>query len=567
MQKSVADLLLMEEYLAEVTVRYPKLAEACKLQRDGKTREAQQIYGELVAVPALTAICLHQMAVMAATGNDLGRAVDLFRHSLRLDPGQLHSYDGLAYGLGRLGRTPAALGALLDKGGLLQTTGRYAQAQAPYREILAVDPLYYGAYVNLGTCLALLHQLPEALWHLLGALDVYGRIDTTVADFCKVLRQRLADMGIRVAPARLPAGHPTGAIEKIEDAITTLGKVMTELRLPQEAILCHRRAVLMAPGFALAHWNLSLALLMVGDFSEGWKEYEWRWHWQGFPESTRRLPFQKWRGEPLQGKSIFVWAEQGFGDAMQFAPLARRLVAAGAQVVLEVTTPLFRLFQSSFPEVSVVERSVDGVVPALHRRCDLAAGLLSLPNFLALQRDELPLANKYFVVPQDIKKKWVAAVPGRDAMRVGIVWAGRPIPDLRRTVPYTSLTPLFNRRTFRWFSLQVGPQENEIPIVGNAAIEKLGAKLTDFAETAAAMERMDLIITIDSATAHLAGGLGKTVWLLLPWVTDWRWAESVDGSPWYPSMRIFQQPSEGNWSAVIDAVGHALDALENPVKQ
>lgn len=551
--------------MKELIDRFPGFAKALAEHQVGNLETARRHYEELVAEPALTAACLHQIAMLAIQQGREESAQGLLRHVIRIDPMFVPAYGALAQLLHRSGRNAAALGTLLEQGGILQMNEHFAQAEPSYLEILKHDPLHYGAYVNLGTCLAQMHRLPEALHAFLRALELYGRLNVQVAEFHQLLQRQLVEKRLIATMISLPTGLPSGSIEKIEDAITSLGKVMTEMCCTQEAILCHRMSVHLAPGFALAHWNLSLALLAAGDFEEGWQKYEWRWHWQGFPDRLRRLPIRRWQGEPLAGKSVFVWAEQGFGDTMQFAPLVRKLALLDVSITFEVPAPLVRLLRASLPEVHVIEAvEAEGSKrpPAKPAAFDFAVAQASLPALLRLGTADLPLEQGYLHPCSATIARWTERISECGALRIGVVWAGRPKPDPRRSIPFHLLNPLFNRRSIQWFSLQVGAAQNDIPRIGNSAIQNLAPWLTDFSETAGAILRMDLVITIDSAVAHLAGGLGKKAWLLLPWIADWRWSGDADRSDWYPEMNIFRQSSEGAWKDVIENVGRALDQLK-----
>lgn len=546
---------------------FPQFAEALALHARGDLEGARGLYLRLIERPRLTAACLQQLGVLATQRAEYELAAEIFRHSLKLDPSNLRTYSQLANTLSRVGRGAEGLAILLDQGCTLQSAGRYADAEQPYREILSHDRLNYGAYVNLGTCLAQMHRLPEATQQIFRAMQLYGRLDARVAIFEQELGQRIADrVGVPLNNT-LPPGLPSGRIEKIEDAVTTLGKIMTEFCLPDEAILCHRQSIELAPGYALAHWNLSLALLATGRYAEAWAEYEWRWHWDGFPDAKRQRHFPPWRGESLANKRVLVWAEQGFGDTLQFAPLVTRLAEMGAQVTFEVMHPLVRLLAQSLHGIAVVDSS-EKIQPLLHgNEFDFAVAHISLPAILGLRAESLPIAISSLRAEASAVTRWAQRIEPSGRCRAGIVWAGRSKPDARRSIPFQLLSPLFDRQTLKWYSLQVGPQAQDIPKVGNAAIDDLSNELTDFAETAAAMANLDLIVTIDTAAAHLAGALGKPTWLFLPWVSDWRWAATTTGasgskySAWYPSVRIFKQPGDGQWNEVIEAVGAELDRL------
>lgn len=547
---------------SELRSQFPQFDAAVQHHLRGDTGKAQQLYSALVFIPPLTAACLHQVGVLAERQGAITDALALYRVALRLDTSQPVMFHSLSQALRRLEQLPQALGVLMEQGGLLQLGRHFAQAETPYREILRHDPLCYGVYVNLGTCLAQLRRLREALNLLLGALILYGRQDVHIAQFGDVLCKSLVRLGHDVSLPTLPPGLPTGSLEKIEDTLTTLGKVMTEFRCTEEAIACHRLSIKMAPGFALAHWNLALALLEADDFTEGWERYEWRWHWSGFPDAKRRLPMASWHGEPLQGKRIYVWAEQGFGDAIQFVPLVKRLLALGATVTLEVSPQLCRLFQVSLRSVLVLPRHPDNAALAVKQGQDFSVSLMSLPHLLQLRSEDLPLDRNYLCAPSQAIDIWKLHLGRLRQLRVGIVWSGRATPDPRRSIPFAALAPLFNRRTIKWVSLQVGDAAMELPQAGNAAIENLAPRLSDFSDTAAAMMALDLVISIDSAPAHLAGALGRPVWVLLPRVADWRWKSQGGLSPWYPSMRLFRQTVDNQWTHVINEVGDALDRLD-----
>jgi hypothetical protein len=320
--------------------------------------------------------------------------------------------------------------------------------------------------------------------------------------------------------------------------------------------------VLQAPGFALGHWNLAIALLAAGIFEGGWSEYEWRWQWDGFPGTRRRLTAVAWSGEPLAGKRIVVWAEQGYGDVIQFAPLVSRLAEAGAEVVFEVPPPLLRLLQHNLAGVTVTRLPDSPFDSIPHFAPEFILPHMSLPHRLALVIDDLPLSTKPLrPIPAD-EPAWAQRIPAGPRRKVGLVWAGRPAhaDDARRSMPFRALRPLFRQRAVDWYSLQVGPRAADSRMAPIGRLTDLSPMLTDFAETAAAIARLDLVITVDTAVAHLAAAMGRPTWLLLSKVADWRWAKDAVADRWYPSVRIFRQRHAGDWPGVVKAVSEALGA-------
>ena len=550
---------LSQHPFAAIAEAVPAFGAAIRRHDSGDLQGARAAYLDLVDQPQLTSLCLHQLALIASARGEYPRAVELLRRSIRLDPNQPLAYHNLRAALERAGDPAGATAALVDLGCFFYNQGDYGQSAELFRQIIQRDPVNYAAQVNLGTALAWRGEYRDAARHLLLGAELYGRVVKEVGNFARLIQSRLGDwLDLKPGHSLLPPGLPSGAIEKVEDALTTLGKLLNDANKPEEAMLCLRKSVEMAPGFALGHWNLSLALLGAGDFAQGWREYEWRWHWDRFPEPRRLLPVPLWRGEPVRGKRILVWTEQGFGDAIHMVPLAARLVDQGAEVYLEAPRPLVRLFRNSFPDIEVIERPDNPHAIAIDTPMDFVIPLMSLPDRLRLSKADLPLTTDYLKPTGKDLTRWRDRLPAGDRPRIGVIWAGRPqhAEDNRRSIPFEQFRRLFDFDKVHWHSLQVGPAQAALQGVGG--VEDLSPHLNDFADTAAAMAQLDLVIAVDTGAMHLAAASGRPTWHLARTPPDWRWMLDRNSSPWYPSMRIFRQEGAGDWDQVLDEVMAAL---------
>jgi hypothetical protein len=332
-----------------------------------------------------------------------------------------------------------------------------------------------------------------------------------------------------------------------------LGIVLLGLGRVEEAKHHFKKAIQRNPNDRDSHGHLSLALLLEGNYRAGFREYEMRLPAaaaSGFPQPV-------WQGERLQNKRILLTAEQGVGDVIQFARYGPLVRERGGQVILEIPPTLARLFEWTTDKFETV-------IAGQHKiSFDLHCPLLSLPLRCRTDVDSIPPPQE-IKVPAEMKRRWTGIVGETDRPRVALVWAGNPlhIKDAYRSIPLPALTPLFEHPSIRWFSLQVGPAAGQIAANGwSDRILDVSPLLNDFAETAGALSKMDLLITVDTSVAHLAGTLRVPVWLLLPFVPDWRWLLKRDDSPWYPSMRLFRQPARGDWQSVINAVAAELSAI------
>jgi hypothetical protein len=312
------------------------------------------------------------------------------------------------------------------------------------------------------------------------------------------------------------------------------------------------------------HGNLGAALLRVGAYEEGWREHEWRLHPAALNSRHRDLPGRPWRGESLAGRSILLYGEQGFGDMVQFARYATPVAAAGGRVVLAVA-PELRELLGSVPGVSDVV-PLEGPLPD----CDFHAALMSCPHLLSTTLQTVPGDCPYITADPHRVALWAEHLRGLPGLRVGLVWAGNPRlanpalsrVDARRSLPLTRLRSLLVLPGVSMVSLQKGAaaaaQIADLP-ADERPLDPMAA-VSSFADTAAILANLDLVITVDTAVAHVAGALGRPVWILSRHDGCWRWLEGREDSPWYPTARLFHQRRPGDWDGVIERMARDLAA-------
>jgi tetratricopeptide (TPR) repeat protein len=321
-----------------------------------------------------------------------------------------------------------------------------------------------------------------------------------------------------------------------------------------EARAGYERTIALEPRHAKAHWNRSLLLLAAGEFEEGWEEFEWRWRKPDTP--PRQFPQPLWDGSRLEGRGILLHAEQGLGDTIQFIRYAKLVEQAGGKVCFECPRQLAPLLES----VEGIDILVEAGSALLG--FDVHAPLASLPRLFGTTAARIPAGVPYLRVGEAFAEKWRRRLEGTGGPRIGLVWAGNPQhpEDRLRSLRLEAFEPLAATQGVSWYSLQFGASASQAAHPpGGMNLVDLGPETEDFRDAAAAIQQLDLVISVDTAMAHLAGALARPVWVLLGYVPDWRWLLDRSDSPWYPSMRLFRQPRPGDWEAVIEAVADALE--------
>jgi len=529
-------------------------------QAAGNARQAELSCREILALDDAHFGAWHLLGIIALRAGDAVSAVSSIERAVALAPGRADCRSSLGFALTALGRREDAEAAFrkaieLDSssfeshfqlGNFRMERGRFAEAETCYRRALALVPAHAQTHNNLGLALGQQRRLEEAAGHFRRAAEIWPGYAEAHANLGHTLRLARRPQDAEEACRRALAAAPGMFVAQFNR-----GLALQDLGRLDEALACFRGANTADPNYPMAVASEAVLHLLRGNFAEGWPKYEARWRIGDLP--PRHFSQPQWRGEPLAGRTILLYAEQGFGDAIQFLRYVPLVIARGGQVVLEVHAPLVPL-AARIPGIKLVARGES--LPAF----DLQCALLSLPLAFGTKLDGIPANVPYLSPMPERVDHWAARIGQVPGVKVGIAWAGRSTHrnDHNRSIPLDRLKPLFEPAGARFFSLQVGAAARELAAIEPSAIDDLSGELIDFAETAAAIANLDLVICVDTAVAHLAGALGRPVWVLLPFPPDWRWLLGRGDSPWYPSMRLFRQRQGGDWAAVLGSVRQAL---------
>jgi len=438
-------------------------------------------------------------------------------------------------------------------GALLQEASRLDEAEISYQHALQIKPDFTEASSNLANTLKESGRLLEAEIYYRQAL--HGNPDSS--DLHSNLGVVLKDLG-RFEEAEACCLQALKINPDFAGAHNNLGIIHKESGSLLKAEKCYRTALQIQPDYAEAHSNLAITLLTRGMLMAGWEEMEWRWKTPQLTSGWRHFSQPQWRGEEARGKTLLIHAEQGLGDTLQFCRYASLAAESGLKVILEVQAPLVKLLRSLNGVDQVITR--DETLPPF----DLHCPMLSLPLALKTSLETIPSATAYLQADIAQIKEWqirLAALPNH-GYRVGLVWSGNShthwpqaaLIDRQRSISPEQLVPVLSLPVFAFFSLQ--KEGKEAP--DNLPIIDFMNEMKDFSDTAALIANLDLVITVDTAVAHLAGALGKPVWILNRFDSCWRWFREREDSPWYPSARLFRQPSPGEWKTVIEKVAEQL---------
>lgn len=522
------------EWIRRAVRQAPKaeylLSLATVLERQGRLEDARQHYSQALRLrPDDAGLWNHLGNLLWQLGRK-DEAAQHLQHALKLKPDYWEAAHNCGMLLLELGRHADAVkcfdaaeklnssAALYQMRAVcLSAVNRFEEAQADYERSIALDPSLAETHNNLG----LLH------WR-------FDRLEQAFACFDRALALR-------------PDFHAV---------LNNKAVVLLHLQLLDEAFATLQRSLAAAPNDAQTLFYLATLQLLTGDFERGWLAREARWRLPSVGLVDRGFSKPLWRGgQPLEGKTILLHSDEGLGDAIQFARYVPMVAALGAKVILEVEPPIQQLLGGITGVAECVSRSSS---PAFDLHCPLG----TLPLAFGTRLDTIPLAQGYVPAPPAGRvKAWKDRLGPHNRFRVGLVWAGNPDHknDHNRSMALRTLAPLLNCEV-EFVSLQKGVRDQDRAFLGeHPDIADLTQHLTDFSETAALISCLDLVISVDTSVAHLAGALGAPVWTLVPFNPDWRWLLSRSDSPWYQSMRLFRQTKRGDWASVVDDVRVELE--------
>ncbi len=442
--------------------------------------------------------------------------------------------------------------AMTNLGLALHAAGRLEEAVASYRNALMLAPDH-----------------PEILFNLANVFLELERIDEALANYDDVLAKNPSHVGALVNRGNtlLQFNRPVDAMSSYDKALaampghpqilTNRGHALRRLDRLLEALADFEAALVKGPEFPEARFEAAMTRLTLGDFDAGWRAYEWRWKTATFASQRRQLRAPLWLGDAaVSGRTILLHAEQGLGDTIQFIRYAPLLASRGAKVVCEVQPELLSLL-SRLEGVDMIAQGEP--LPPF----DLHCPLLSLPLAFATRPETIPASVPYLAPSAERLAHWRDRLPP-ELPRAGFVWSGSPSHknDRNRSIPLARLAALFADPQLRCFSLQSELRDADSEVLrGLPNLVHLGGELRDFADTAAVISLLDIVISVDTSVAHLAGALGKPVVILLPYAADFRWMRGSDDTPWYPTAKLLRQPAFGDWDSVIARLGDELRRL------
>jgi tetratricopeptide (TPR) repeat protein len=542
------------------------LNEAVALHRQGRLRDAEKIYTRVLKAAPDHFDALNLLGAVKIRLGRVGEAHRLFTTALKLRSDVPQVWANLGQVLYMLKRPKEALDCydkayalapddvdvLNGRANVLLSLGRAEESLEQFRELLARMPDHGEAHLNSGIAHAALGSMEEAIEEFDRALSIAP--GHPVAHYNRGVA--LHDLG-RYADAIDAHDSVLATTPEHPGAWLNRGRALAALKRFDDALASYGKAKAIQKDNPDIHFMESLALLTVGDYRRGFEKYEARWQRSGMPEQkSRGRPL--WRGDyPLNRKTVLLHAEQGLGDTIQFARYVPQLAATGANVILEVQPELTALLSRLEGAKTVIAHGA--VAPAYDVHCPLG----SMPLALKTEPSNIPAPIPYLSADDGRLAKWTARLGALARPRIAIAWSGNAshLNDRNRSMPFARLAPLLSSPA-RFISIQRELRaEDEAALAAEQRVTHVGSELNDFDDTAAVIALCDLVIAVDTAVVHLAGAMGRAVWVMLPFAPDWRWTLDGDSTPWYPTARLFRQTSLGDWDGVVARVAAELRQL------
>ncbi len=538
--------------------------QAWTLHQQGRLAEARHAYDAVLAREPNHAEALHLSGVIGFQTGQVEQGLERVRRAIAANPGAAAPYANLGQALNGIGRHAEAAEALMQAVALQPGVAR---AHAQLGMALLELGRSQAALEHLDRALALQPEMLDALNARAFTLRQSGRQEEALADLVRV-----AQRAPNIAGARYNLGLLLKDLRRYDQALAELDAaiglqpqhvtahysravILAELQRPTDALAAFDRAIALKPDYAEAMFGRALSRLQLGDFERGLVDFEQR-KALSVPLGRRPYTEPEWLGDQdIAGKTLLLHHEQGLGDTLMFARYARLAEARGAKVVLSVQAPLERLMRTLSPTIAVIGED------QRPERFDLHAPLMSLPLAFATRSDTVPTEPRYLASEDALRARWAERLPQTGRRRIGLVWASnrQNLQLAQRSVGLKALEPLLDVEA-DWISLQKDPAPGEAEAFEALGGVHLGDELDDFTDTAALLDLMDLVVTVDTSVAHLAGAMGRPAFVMLAFNPDWRWFQGRADSPWYPRMRLFRQAAPGDWASLVCEVKAALQA-------
>jgi hypothetical protein len=559
----------------------------------GKFDEALSVYDRVIALQSDNAMAYYNRGFILQELKRFADSLEAYDRAIALQPAYASAYNNRGTVLQNLQRFEEALASFdraialkpdyaeahNNRGSVFQELERFEEALECYERALVLLPNFSEGHYNQGNILLKLKRYAEAL-------EAFDRAIALKTDYAEAHNNRgnalreldrmddaleSFDRAVALRPGYVKAHNNRGtllkelmrldeSIEAYDRAITlnpdyaethyNRGNALKEMKRVEESIADYDRAIAFNPDFAHAYWNKALHKILMGDFKEGWRLYEWRWKTE-LKDYVRAFTQPLWLGEtPLEGRTILLHTEQGYGDTLQFCRYALMAERKGAKVVLEIPPPLTSLL-ATLPGKPLIVPTGEPMPPF-----DLQCPMMSLPLAFQTTLETIPAEIPYLFADPGKKAFWCEALGPKTKPRVGLTWSGKPghKNDLQRSLPLETLKPLLEL-PLEFHSLQREYRDRDRALLEiGSQIRDHHNELFDFSDTAALVSEMDWVISVDTSVAHLSGALGKPVWILIPYFPDYRWQLDRSDSPWYPTAVLFRQTSRGDWATVIREV-------------